>query len=76
MRSVKRTSHAVYDFEYDLVWASKYRTSVLKGSLGKRLKIEVVGPWEDFRITAQGELLSPTPLLSNKEELLFIKFRA
>ncbi len=35
----------------------------------KAQEIEVVGPWEDFHFTAQGELLSPTPLLPKEEKL-------
>jgi putative transposase len=42
MSPVKRTSHAVYDLKYHLVWVPKYRKMILKGDLAKRVK-EVFG---------------------------------
>ena len=39
MSPVKRTSHAVYDLKYHMVWAPKYRKMVLRGDLARRLKI-------------------------------------
>ena len=33
---VKRTSHAVYDTKYHLVWAPKYRKWILRGDLRER----------------------------------------
>jgi putative transposase len=42
MSSVKRTSHAVYDLKYHMVWVPKYRKMILKGDLAKRLR-EVFG---------------------------------
>jgi len=38
MSSVKRTSHAVYDLKYHLVWVPKYRKMILRGDLAKRVK--------------------------------------
>ena len=38
MSSVKRTSHAVYDLKYHLVWVPKYRKMILKGDLAKRVR--------------------------------------
>ena len=38
MSSIKRTSHAVYDLKYHMVWVPKYRKMILRGELGKRLK--------------------------------------
>ncbi|MGD0625565.1 MAG: transposase, partial [Thermodesulfobacteriota bacterium] len=35
---MKRTSHAVYDLKYHIVWIPKYRKMILKGDLAKRLK--------------------------------------
>jgi putative transposase len=34
--AVKRTSHAVYDTKYHLVWTPKYRKWILRGDLRKR----------------------------------------
>ena len=39
MSPIKRTSHAVYDLKYHLVWIPKYRRMVLRGNLAKRLKV-------------------------------------
>jgi putative transposase len=38
MSPIKRTSHAVYDLKYHLVWVPKYRKLVLKDELSKRIK--------------------------------------
>jgi putative transposase len=42
MSPIKRTTHAVYDLKYHMVWAPKYRKMVLKGELAKRLKVAFV----------------------------------
>jgi putative transposase len=39
MSSIKRTSHAVYDLKYHMVWVPKYRKMILRGELAKRLKM-------------------------------------
>ena len=39
MSPIKRTSHAVYDLKYHMVWIPKYRKMILKGDLAKRLKV-------------------------------------
>jgi putative transposase len=38
MSPIKRTSHAVYDLKYHMVWIPKYRKMVLRGALAKSLK--------------------------------------
>jgi len=38
MSSIKRTSHAVYDLKYHMVWVPKYRKMILQGDLAKRLR--------------------------------------
>jgi len=35
---LKRTSHAVYDTKYNLVWAPKYRKLILRGDIKERVK--------------------------------------
>jgi putative transposase len=35
---LRRTSHAVYDTKYHLVWAPKYRKWILRGDLQLRVK--------------------------------------
>jgi len=39
MSSIKRTSHAVYDLKYHMVWVPKYRKMILGGELAKRVKM-------------------------------------
>ena len=34
----RKTSHAVYDLKYHVVWITKYRKPVLRGEIGKRLR--------------------------------------
>ena len=36
--SYRKTSHAVYDLKYHVVWITKYRKPVLRGEIGKRLR--------------------------------------
>ena len=36
--SYRKTSHAVYDLKYHLVWITKYRKKVLRGAIGVRLR--------------------------------------
>jgi len=33
-----KTSHAVYDVKYHIIWVTKYRYKVLGGEIGKRLR--------------------------------------
>ena len=34
----RKTSHAVYDIKYHLVWITKYRKPVMRGEMGLRLR--------------------------------------
>ena len=36
--SYRKTSHAVYDLKYHLVWITKYRKPVLRGEIATRLR--------------------------------------
>jgi putative transposase len=38
MSPIKRTSHAVYDLKYHMVWVPKYRKMILRGELAKKVK--------------------------------------
>ena len=38
MSPIKRTSHAVYDLKYHMVWGPKYRKMILKGDLAKGIR--------------------------------------
>ena len=42
MSPVKRTSHAVYDLKYHFVWVPKYRKTILREEIAKRVQ-EVFG---------------------------------
>lgn len=56
MSPVKRTSHAVYDLKYHLVWVPKYRKMVLKGRIAERLQEIFQGIAEryEFEIDSMG----------------------
>jgi putative transposase len=49
---LKRTSHAVYDTKYHLVWAPKYRKWILRGDVRERAReiFEEVSRSHDFQI--------------------------
>ena len=49
---LKRTSHAVYDTKYHLVWAPKYRKWILKGEIRERVQaiFEEISQNHDFEI--------------------------
>ena len=49
---LKRTSHAVYNTKYHLVWAPKYRKWILRGDIGDRTKeiFEEISANHDFEI--------------------------
>ena len=52
--TIKRTSHAVYDTKYHLVWAPKYRKWILRGDIKERVKeiFEEISLNYDFEIEA------------------------
>ena len=52
--AIRRTSHAVYDTRYHLVWAPKYRKWVLLGDLRKFVKqcFQEIAVANDFEIEA------------------------
>lgn len=52
--AIRRTSHAVYDTRYHLVWAPKYRKWVLKGDLREFVKqcFQEIAVVNDFEIEA------------------------
>ena len=49
---LKRTSHAVYDTKYHLVWAVKYRKWILRGDIREEVKsiFEEISSNHDFEI--------------------------
>ena len=38
MENYRKTSHAIYDIKYHLVWVTKYRKSVLSGKIATRTR--------------------------------------
>jgi putative transposase len=52
--TLKRTSHAIYDTKYHLVWAPKYRKWILRGDIRERVKeiFEEISRNHDFEIDA------------------------
>ena len=36
--SLRRAAHSVYDTQYHLVWAPKYRKAILQGVVGQRVR--------------------------------------
>ena len=50
--ALKRTSHAVYDTKYHLVWTPKYRKWILRGDIRERAKsiLEEISKNHDFEI--------------------------
>ena len=36
--SYRKTSHAIYDLKYHIVWITKYRKPMLRSEIGKRLR--------------------------------------
>ena len=49
---LKRTSHAVYDTKYHLVWTPKYRKWILKGEIRTRVQeiFEEISKNHEFEI--------------------------
>ncbi|MFJ5621625.1 transposase [Peribacillus loiseleuriae] len=37
MEGYKKSSHAIYDIEYHVIWVTKYRNKVLKGAIAARM---------------------------------------
>ena len=52
--TIKRTSHAVYDTRYHLVWAPKYRKWILRGDLREFVEtvFKEIGSANEFEIEA------------------------
>ncbi len=52
MSPVKRTSHAVYDLKYHLVWIPKYRKMILREDIARRVEevFKEIGQIYEFEI--------------------------
>ena len=51
--ALKRTSHAVYDTQYHLVWAPKYRKKILTGGVNERMRELLLEIAESYRIEVE-----------------------
>lgn len=38
MVEYRKSSHAIYDIKYHIIWVTKYRYQILKGEIGLRLR--------------------------------------
>ena len=50
LMSLRRGSHSVYDTQYHLVWAPKYRKKILTGVVGARMRELLIEIAESYRI--------------------------
>ncbi|PQV62408.1 putative transposase [Abditibacterium utsteinense] len=48
--SLRRGSHSVYDTQYHLVWAPKYRKRILTGVVGERMRELLFEIGESYQI--------------------------
>jgi putative transposase len=80
-----KSSHAVYDIKYHIIWVTKYRYKVLKGEIAKRLRDLIRQGCEARNITiVQGSigkdhvhmLLSCPPSLSPSKIMQYLKGRS
>jgi putative transposase len=80
-----KTSHAVYDIKYHIIWVTKYRYKVISGEIGKRLRDLIRQGCEARNITiVQGSigkdhvhmLLSCPPSLSPSKIVQYLKGRS
>ena len=56
---IRRTPHTVYDTQYHLVWAPKYRRDVLRGDVQQRVKELFIDIAEQYDITIDEMEVSP-----------------
>jgi len=66
--SLKRTSHAVYDTQYHLVWAPKYRKWILRGDVRERVTELLV------EIAVENEIEIDTMEVAEDHVHLFVSF--
>lgn len=51
--SLRRSSHNVYDTQYHLVWAPKYRKKILTGAVQERMRELLLEIGESYRIEVE-----------------------
>lgn len=57
--ALRRASHAVYDTQYHLVWAPKYRKKILVGVVGERVREMLLEIGESYDIVIEELEVSP-----------------
>jgi putative transposase len=55
----RKTSHAVYDLKYHLVWITKYRKPVMRGEIGQRLRELIRQPCETLDVYIEKGHIAP-----------------
>jgi len=85
MVEYRKSSHAIYDIKYHVIWVTKYRYKILKGEIGLRLRELVRQGCEARGITiVQGSigkdhvhlLLSCPPSLAPSKMVQYLKGRS
>ncbi|QQK75682.1 IS200/IS605 family transposase [Salicibibacter cibarius] len=85
MDEYKRSSHAVYDIKYHIIWVTKYRYHVLRGDIARRVRELIRQGCEARGITIlQGSvgkdhihlLLSCPPSIAPSKILQYLKGRS
>ena len=51
--ALRRGSHSVYDTQYHLVWAPKYRKKILTGAVGQRMRELLLEIAQSYRIEVE-----------------------
>ena len=51
--ALRRGSHSIYDTQYHLVWAPKYRKKILRGTVGQRMRELLLEIAESYHIEVE-----------------------
>lgn len=57
--ALRRASHAVYDTQYHLVWAPKYRRKILVGAVAERVREMLLEIADSYDIVIEEMEVSP-----------------
>ena len=85
MKEYRKSSHAVYDIKYHVIWTTKYRYQVLRGAIAQRAKDLIIqGCQARDIVIIKGSvgkdhihvLLSCPPMLSPAKIMQYLKGRS
>jgi putative transposase len=85
MKEYRKSSHAVYDIKYHVIWTTKYRYQVLRGAIAQRAKDLIIQGCQARNIAiikgSVGKdhihvLLSCPPILSPAKIMQYLKGRS